>query len=112
MPSWQGLLFYYPAVLAYIASTLSYVFVPGLAHSGLYTTVVIIVLFWASVLFAARGVIAADRLASWGILIGTLIPGLLLVVMAGIYLVQGKHSAAPLTAHHLLPPWHGLATSC
>ncbi|MFZ0378684.1 MAG: amino acid permease, partial [Solirubrobacteraceae bacterium] len=79
--------FYYPAVLAYIASTLSYVFAPGLAHSGLYTTVVIIVLFWASVLFAARGVIAADRLASWGILIGTLIPGLLLVVMAGIYLV-------------------------
>lgn len=102
--------FYYPAVLAYIASTLSYVFAPGLAHSGLYTTVVIIVLFWASVLFAARGVIAADRLASWGILIGTLIPGLLLVVMAGIYLVQGKHSAAPLTAHHLLPPWHGLTS--
>jgi glutamate:GABA antiporter len=102
--------FYYPAVLAYIASTLSYVFAPGLAHSGLYTTVVIIVLFWASVLFASRGVIAADRLASWGILIGTLIPGLLLVVMAGIYLLQGKHSAAPLTAHHLLPPWHGLTS--
>ena len=102
--------FYYPAVLAYIASTLSYVFAPGLAHSGVYTTVVIIVLFWASVLFAARGVIAADRLASWGILIGTLIPGLLLVVMAGIYLLQGKHSAAPLTADHLLPPWHGLTS--
>ncbi len=102
--------FYYPAVLAYVASTLSYVFAPGLAHSGLYTTVVIIVLFWASVLFAARGVIAADRLASWGILIGTLIPGLLLVVMAGIYLLQGKHSAAPLNPHHLLPPWHGLTS--
>jgi glutamate:GABA antiporter len=102
--------FYYPAVLAYIASTLSYVFAPGLAHSGLYTTVVIIVLFWASLFFAARGVIAADRLASWGILVGTLIPGLLLVVMAGIYLLQGKHSAAPLNAHQLLPPWHGLTS--
>jgi glutamate:GABA antiporter len=102
--------FYYPAVLAYIASTLSYVFAPGLAHSGVYTTVVIIVLFWASVLFAARGVIAADRLASWGILIGTLIPGLLLVVMAGIYLLQGQHSAAPLNGHHVLPPWHGLTS--
>ena len=102
--------FYYPAVLAYIASTLSYVFAPGLAHSGLYTTVVIIVLFWASVLFAARGVIAADRLASWGILIGTLIPGLLLVVLAGLYLLQGDHSAAPLNTHHVLPPWHGLTS--
>ena len=102
--------FYYPAVLAYVASTLSYVFAPGLAHSGVYTTAVIIVLFWASVLVAARGVVAADKLASWGILIGTLIPGLLLVVLAAIYLLQGIHSAAPLNAHHVLPPWHGLTS--
>ena len=34
--------FYYPAVLAYVASTLAYVFAPSLAHSGLYTTVVMI----------------------------------------------------------------------
>jgi amino acid transporter len=102
--------FYYPAVLAYIASTLSYAFAPGLAHSGLYTTVVIIVLFWASVLVAARGVVVADKLASWGILIGTLSPGLLLAVMAAVYLVQGNHSSAPLGGHHVLPPWHGLTS--
>ncbi len=102
--------FYYPAVLAYVASTLSYVFAPSLAHSGIYTTVVIIVLFWASVLVAARGVVAADKLASWGILIGTLIPGFLLVVLAAIYLLQGNHSAAPLNGHHVLPPWHGLTS--
>ncbi len=102
--------FYYPAVLAYVASTLSYVFAPSLAHSGLYTTAVIIVLFWASVLVAARGVLTADKLASWGILIGTLIPGLLLVVLAAIYLLQGSHSAAPLNGHHVLPPWHGLTS--
>jgi glutamate:GABA antiporter len=102
--------FYYPAVLAYLASTLSYVFAPGLADSGVYTTVVIILVFWASVCVAARGQVTADKLASWGIVIGTLIPGLLLVVLAGIYLVQGAHSAAPLNRHHLLPPWHGLTS--
>ncbi len=102
--------FYYPALLAYIASTLSYVFAPSLAHSGVYTTVVIIILFWASVLVAARGVLAADKLASWGILIGTLIPGLMLVILGAIFLLQGNHSAAPLNAHHLVPPWHGLTS--
>jgi glutamate:GABA antiporter len=102
--------FYYPAVLAYMASTLAYVFAPGLAHSGLYTTVVIIVLFWASVLVSARGVLATGRLASYGILIGTLIPGLLLVGLALGYLLQGNTSAAPLNAHHVLPPWHGLTS--
>ena len=102
--------FYYPAVLAYIASTLAYVFAPSLAHSGLYTTVVIIVLFWAAVLVSARGVVAADKLASWGILIGTLIPGVLLVVLAAIYLLQGNSSAAALNGHHILPLWHGLTS--
>jgi glutamate:GABA antiporter len=102
--------FYYPAVLAYVASTLAYVFAPGLAHSGLYTTIVIIVLFWGAVLVSARGVTAADKLASWGILIGTLIPGLLLVVLAVIYLAQGNASAAPLNGHHVLPPWHGVTS--
>ena len=102
--------FYYPAVLAYIASTLAYVLAPSLAHSGVYTAAVIIVLFWAAVLVSARGVLATDRLASWGILIGTLIPGLLLVVLAAIYLMQGNPSAAALNGHHLLPPWHGLTS--
>jgi amino acid transporter len=102
--------FYYPAVLAYVASTLAYVFAPSLAHSGVYTSVVLIGLFWAAVLVAARGVVAADKLASYGIFIGTLIPGLLLVVLAAVYLLQGNPSAAPLNSHHLLPPWHGLTS--
>ena len=70
----------------------------------------IIVLFWATVLVSARGVAAADKLASYGILVGTLIPGLLLIVLGAIYLAQGNHSAAPLNHHHLLPPWHGLTS--
>jgi len=102
--------FYYPAVLAYIASTLAYAFAPSLAHSGLYTAVVIIVLFWAAVLVSARGVLATGRLASYGIVIGTLIPGLLLVLLAAIYLLQGNASAAPLNAHHVLPAWNGLTS--
>jgi glutamate:GABA antiporter len=102
--------FYYPALLAYVASTLAYVFAPSLAHSGLYTTVVIIVLFWSAVLVSARGVLSTGRLASYGILIGTLIPGLLLVLLAAIYLLQGNPSATPLNAHHALPAWHGLTS--
>ena len=102
--------FYYPAVLAYVASTLAYVFAPSLAHNGVYTTVVIIVLFWAAVLVSARGLLTTGRLASYGIFIGTLIPGLLLVLLAAVYLLQGNSSAAPLNAHHVLPAWHGLTS--
>ncbi len=102
--------FYYPAVLAYVASTLAYVIAPSLAHSGIYTAAVIIVVFWAAVIASARGVTSVDKLASYGIVIGTLIPGALLVVLAVIYLAQGNPSAAPFDSHHLLPPWNGLAS--
>jgi amino acid transporter len=103
-------IFYYPAVLAYVASTLAYSISPSLAHSGVYTMIVIIVLFWGAVLVSARPMAAVGKLASYGIVIGTLIPGLLLVVFGTIYLAQGNHSAAPLNSHHLLPPWNGLAS--
>jgi glutamate:GABA antiporter len=102
--------FYYPAVLAYVASTLAYMTSPSLARSGIYTAAVIIVVFWASVLAVARGVTTVDRVASYGIVIGTLVPGALLVVLAIVYLVQGNPSAAPLDSHHLLPPSNGLAS--
>jgi glutamate:GABA antiporter len=55
-------------------------------------------------------VLFTGRLASYGIFIGTLIPGLLLVLLAAIYLLQGNASAAPLNAHHVLPAWHGLTS--
>jgi amino acid transporter len=50
------------------------------------------------------------KLSSSGTLVGTLIPGAILVALGVAYLLQGNHSAAPMTANHLLPAWHGLAS--
>ncbi len=103
-------IFYYPALLAYVAGTLAYVFDPRLAGNGVYTAAVIIVLFWGGVLVSARGAALVAELSSSGTLIGTLIPAAILVAFGVAYLLQGNHSAAPMTAHHLLPAWNGLAS--
>jgi len=103
-------IFYYPALLAFVASTLAYVIDPGLAGNGVYNAVIIIVLFWLSVLVTSRGQTLAAELASSGTVVGTLIPGGLLVVFGIAYLLQGNPSAAPMTASHLLPQWSGLAS--
>jgi glutamate:GABA antiporter len=102
-------IFYYPALLGYVGSTLAYVIDRRLASNGVFTAAVIIVLFWAGVLVSSRGLSLAARLSSSGTLLGTLIPGAILVVLGVIYLVQGNPSAAPMNADHILPPWHGLA---
>jgi glutamate:GABA antiporter len=103
-------IFYYPALLAYVAGTLAYVLDPGLAGNGVYNAVVIIVLFWGGVLVSSRGVTLVAELSSSGTLIGTLIPGAILVGLGVAYLLQGNHPAAPMTAGHLLPAWTGVAS--
>jgi amino acid transporter len=103
-------IFYYPALLAYVAGTLAYVFDPGLASNGVYTAVVIIVLFWGCVLLCSRGQALVARLGSGGTLLGTLIPAAILVALGLAYLVQPNHPAAPMTARHILPAWTGLGS--
>jgi glutamate:GABA antiporter len=103
-------IFYYPALLAYVAGTLAYVIDPRLAGNGVYNAVIIIVLFWGGVLVSSRGARLVAGLSSGGTMIGTLIPGAILVALGVAYLAQGNHPAAPMTVQHVLPAWHGLAS--
>ncbi|MFB7515875.1 APC family permease [Streptomyces sp. NPDC056144] len=101
---------YYPSLLAYVASTFAYVIDPSLAENGLYVAIVIIVIYWSGVLISSRGTKTIAGLSSFGLIIGTLIPGVLLVVLGIVFLGQGNPSAQPMTADHWLPPWTGLAS--
>ncbi|SMF61961.1 APC family permease [Streptomyces sp. Amel2xC10] len=103
-------IFYYPSLLAFVASTISYVIDPSLASNGVYTAIVIMVLYWTGVWVSSRGTKALAGLSSWGLVIGTLVPGTILVVLGMVFLAQGNPSAAPMTASHLLPQWTGLAS--
>ncbi len=104
-------IFYYPTLLAFVASTLAYVFNPDLADNGVYTGIVIVLVFWAGVFVSARGGTGGiAKLASSGLVVGTLIPGALLVILGIVYLGQGNSSAAPMDSDHLLPAWTGIAS--
>jgi glutamate:GABA antiporter len=104
-------LFYYPSLLSFVAATLAYVIAPDLAASGVWTAIVIITVYWLGVVMSLRGGIGViAKLASSGVLIGTLIPGALLVTLGIIYLAQGNASAAPMNAEHIFPAWTGIAS--
>jgi amino acid transporter len=103
-------IFYYPSLLGYVASTLAYVFNPDLASSGVWTACVIVVAYWSGVWVSSRGTKGVAGLASGGLIIGTLVPGALLVILGIAFLGQGHPSAAPMSASHLLPAWAGLSS--
>ncbi|MGO4258001.1 APC family permease [Marmoricola sp. RAF53] len=103
-------IFYYPSLLGFVASTLAYVINPALASSGVWTACVIVVVYWSGVWVSSRGTKGIAGLASGGLIIGTLIPGVFLVVLGMVFLGQGNESAAPMNASHLLPAWAGLSS--
>ncbi|MFJ3405644.1 APC family permease [Promicromonospora sp. NPDC090134] len=103
-------IFYYPSLLGFVASTLAYVINPELASSGVWTAAVIIIVYWSGVWVSSRGTKGVAGLASWGLIIGTLIPGVVLVLLGTVFLGQGNESAAPMTADNILPVWAGLAS--
>ena len=103
-------IFYYPTLLGFVASTLAYVINPELASNGVWTALVIVVCYWSGVLISSRGTKGVAGLASGGLIIGTLIPGALLIFLGALYLGQGNPSAAPMTASNILPQWAGLAS--
>ena len=103
-------IFYYPSLLGFVAGTLAYVFNPDLASSGVWTAAVIMVCYWSGVWVSSRGTKSIAGLASGGLVIGTLVPGALLVLLGLLFLGDGNESAAPMTADNLLPAWAGLAS--
>ncbi len=103
-------IFYYPSLLGFVASTLAYVFNPELASSGVWTAAVIIVVYWSGVWISSRGTKGVAGLASGGLIIGTLIPGVVLVLLGVVFLGQGNESAAPMTSENIFPVWAGLSS--
>ena len=79
-------IFYYPSLLGFVASTLAYVINPSLASSGVWTAIVIVVVYWSGVWVSSRGTKGVAGLASGGLIIGTLIPGVVLVTLGVVFL--------------------------
>lgn len=88
---WIQNVIWYPTVLAFAAASLTYLFVtPSLAAQGWYNALVILAIYWAATVFTLRGVSMQASATKWFMLIGTVLPGVLLMVLAVIWVVQGN----------------------
>ncbi|MCR2762049.1 amino acid permease [Microbacterium sp. zg.B48] len=108
---WIQNVVWYPTQIAFIAAALAFVFVdPSLANSGLFTAIVILVLYWGSTLITLRGGNLFAKLGSWGGILGTLLPAVLLIIFGFIWLGTGQKSEVPLDASAIIPPFTGIAS--
>lgn len=88
---WIQNVVWYPTVLGYAAASLAYFFMDeSLASSGTYTGLVIFVAYWGATFVALAGSNAANTVTKYGVLLGTVLPGILIIILGLLWVDQGN----------------------
>jgi amino acid transporter len=100
---WVENIFWFPTVLAFVAATFAYVINPSLANDKVYLVVAMLTIFWTLTLANFFGMKWTARLNNTGVVLGTLLPAVALIVLGAYWLLAGRHTAIPFSAHKLAP---------
>ncbi len=88
---WIQNVVYYPILLGFAASIIAYMIgKPELSNNGIYVGIFCIVVYWISTFITLNGTQLMSKIASYGFLIGTIIPGAVLIIFTIIYIIQGN----------------------
>jgi glutamate:GABA antiporter len=88
---WIQNVVWYPTVLAFSAAAVAYVIgKPALANNGPYVGAFCIAAYWIATIVTLRGVTAIARVTSWAFIAGTVLPGVVIMVLAVIWIAQGN----------------------
>lgn len=87
---WIQNVVWYPTVLGFAAAAIAYTIgIPRLALNGVYVGLFSIAMYWFATLLTLRGTNTVSRLTSRGFLLGTVIPGAVIVILAIIWWATG-----------------------
>lgn len=93
---WQTVVIWFPTVLMFGAASLAYIFWPesfdsALASNKYYTLIVAMLMYWLATANAFRGQKSANILSTYGGMVGTIIPGIILIILGIVYVCLGRH---------------------
>ena len=101
---WIQNVIWYPTILSFGAGALAYLFFnPALANNKLFNVIVILSVYWGATLMNFRGMKTSGRLTTAGVIVGTIFPGILLIVLGVIWWLKGNPLEFTLTSHSILP---------
>lgn len=92
-----------PTALAFIAATVAYIIKPELVHDRWFMVAVMLTVFWGATLVNFLGMKASGFISSIGVIAGTIVPGVLIIVFAIAWLAMGKPSQISFAPENLIP---------
>jgi putative glutamate/gamma-aminobutyrate antiporter len=100
---WIQNVVWYPTVLAFAAGALAFVFNPALATNPLFMVGVILVVYWGATLAAFRGMRLSGIITTVGTIAGTILPGLVIILLGALWVFSGQQSQIDFTWENLIP---------
>lgn len=107
---WVQSLALYMTILSFAAATLAFVFNPALADNNIYILAVILVVFWGVTAVNFGGMKLSTKVSTWGVMLGTLLPGAFLILLSLIWLFQGNPIEIPIGIDYIIPTFEGFNT--
>ncbi len=101
--NWIYNLAWYPTIMALIAGTSAYLFLPSLAENPLYITLVSLALFWIATYANCHGMRISSLISTVGAIGGTLFPMCLIIILAIIWLMLGHPSQISFSSQAFWP---------
>lgn len=101
--NWMFSVASFPTVLTFLAATIAYLIDPHLAQNPTYMFYAITGVFWTLTLINFLSMRTSAWLSTVGALLGTVIPGLLIIVLAGIWVFLGKPIELEVSSSALIP---------
>jgi glutamate:GABA antiporter len=94
---------WYPTILSFIAATIAYIFDPSLSNNIPFTLTIILICFWAATLANLLGMKISGWISSVSVVLGTFIPGGLIIALGLIWFFTGRPLEIALSWDSLIP---------
>lgn len=99
---------WFPTVLTFSAVSLAFIdpnqtFAATLSANKYYTLIIVLAVYWAATIMNFSGVKLSGAISKWGVIVGTIIPGIVIIVLGIAYVASGNHIQMPIRAKDLLP---------
>ena len=100
---WVHNVAWYPVILSFVATTFAYVVSPSLSQNKVYVLAVILGSFWGMTLLNYLGIRTSSLFSTMGVILGTIIPGILIIGLGLSWLIGGNPSQIEFTTNAMLP---------
>lgn len=105
---WVHNVAWYPVIMSFIAVTMAYLISPTLAENKFFVLSVILVGFWGMTLLNYLGIKTSGWFSTIGVIIGTILPGLLIIFLGFSWLFGGHPIQTPLSWDAVLPSFSNI----